>query len=72
MHLSFYTELSHLPLTNACFISVVPSDREGLQADEAVRVPRQHDGVPVQSHLVHVGPDVVAGVPFAERLICYC
>ena len=53
-------------------ISVVPSDREGLQADEAIGVLRQHHRVPVQPHLVHVGSDVITGVPSAERLICYC
>lgn len=50
---------------------VVPSDRESLQTDEAVRVHGQLDGVPVQSHLVHVGTDVVTGVTFAERLVRY-
>lgn len=55
----------------ALVFSVVPSDRERLQTDEAVGVLRQCDGIPIQSHLVHVGPDVVTGVAFAECLICY-
>jgi len=53
-------------------ISVVPADRERLQADEAVGVLRQLDGVSIQPHLVQVEPDVVAGVTFAECLICNC
>lgn len=56
---------------HALVISVVPADRQRMQTDEAVRVLRQLQGVPIQSHLVHVGPDVVTGVAFAERLICY-
>lgn len=65
-----YTNTS--PKVFAVVISVVPSNRERLQTDEAVRVLRQLDGVPFQSHLVHVGPDVVTAVTFAECLICDC
>lgn len=74
---SFYTDQRpplkvYLFEKHALVISVVPSNRERLQTDEAVGVLRQHYGVPIQSHLVHVGPDVETGVSFAERLICYC
>lgn len=55
-----------------CPFSVVPAHRESLQTDEAVRVVCQHDWIPVKSHLLHFGPHVVAGVPLAECLICYC
>ena len=57
---------------HALVTSVVPSNRESLQTNEAVGVLRKLDGIPVQSHLVQVGPDVVTGVTFAECLICYC
>lgn len=53
-------------------ILVVPANRERQQANEALRVLRQLKGVPVQSHLVQVGSDVVAGVTFAECLVRYC
>lgn len=42
-----------------------------MQTDEAVGMIGQYDGVPIQSHLIHVAPYVVTGVSFAERLICY-
>lgn len=49
----------------------VPSHREGMQTDKAVGVVPQPYWIPVQSHLIHVGSDVVAAVTFAECLICY-
>lgn len=52
-------------------ISVVPSHWEGMQTDKAVGVFPQLYWIPIQSHLIHVGSDVVAAVTFAERLICY-
>lgn len=53
------------------YVSVVPADRKRLQADETVWVSRQLDGVPIQPHTVQVGSYVVAGVAFAEHLVCY-
>lgn len=81
LHYSFYTDFflfltltyarvyPHMKL--ALVISVVPSNRERTQTDKAVGVVCQVDWIPIQSHLVHVGPDVVTGVAFAEGLICY-
>lgn len=67
-----------IPTLNPCYLNLpllflmVPSNGKRLQADEAVGVLLQLDGIPIQSHLVHVGPDVVTGVASAERLISYC
>lgn len=51
------------------FSLLVEPDWKSSQTDEAVWMLGKHQRIPIQSHLLHVVPDVVCVVPLAERFI---